>query len=312
MAAAMLQVMLVVCLSAFVLLQHGTPAVAALQASASQCSGPVQSSTSSVDYSTIVSPLKSSSLLYKDVPGFTRSTYSSHHALIAPESRVFVPQPGWTNVMTAHLVSSGMGAHFSMYLAILAKNSSIPAPEPGVERFVFILHGSVDIEGGAKAAWNGTAADFVYQPAGDAHRLTSAEGGGAVIYERKYSFKMDTKPEFQFGSTETQPLVDVAPEVFKLRKLLPTLEQYDFNIHIMDFNPGEYLFTKEVHWNQHGLLMLSGQGVYRLNDDWYPVQSGDAIWMAPFVPQWFGALGTDPSDVARYILYKDLSRSTLP
>ncbi|KAK6116299.1 hypothetical protein DH2020_049926 [Rehmannia glutinosa] len=45
--------------------------------------------------------------------------------------------------------------------------------------------------------------------------------------------------------------------------------------------PGE-----EVHYNQHGLLLLEGQGIYRLGDSWYPVQAGDAIWMAPFVPQW--------------------------
>ena len=30
-----------------------------------------------------------------DVPGFTRSVYSTQYALLAPESRVFVPQPGW-------------------------------------------------------------------------------------------------------------------------------------------------------------------------------------------------------------------------
>jgi hypothetical protein len=33
-----------------------------------------------------------------------------------------------------------------------------------------------------------------------------------------------------------------------------------------------------------------------------PVQAGDAIWMGPYVPQWYGALGPKPS---RYILYKD-------
>ena len=32
------------------------------------------------------------------------------------------------------------------------------------------------------------------------------------------------------------------------------------------------------------------------------MQAGDAIWMAPFVPQWYGALGAGSS---RYILYKD-------
>ena len=40
----------------------------------------------------------------------------------------------------------------------------------------------------------------------------------------------------------------------------------------------------------------------------YPVKAGDAIWMAPFVVQWYGALGTTRS---RYIINKDTSRDAL-
>jgi len=94
-------------------------------------------------------------------------------------------------------------------------------------------------------------------------------------------------------------------EIFKLKKCLPEQEEYDFNIHIMDFEPGEFLNVKEVHYNQHGLLLLEGQGIYRLGERWYPVQAGDVIWMGPFVPQWYGALGKKRS---RYILYKDTYR----
>ncbi|GFZ15377.1 ureidoglycine aminohydrolase [Actinidia rufa] len=96
--------------------------------------------------------------------------------------------------------------------------------------------------------------------------------------------------------------------VFELRKLLPASMPYDFNIHVMDFQPGEFLNVKEVHHNQHGLLLLEGQGIYRLGDSWYPVQAGDAIWMAPFVPQWYVALGKTRS---RYLLYKDVNRNPL-
>jgi (S)-ureidoglycine aminohydrolase len=56
------------------------------------------------------------------------------------------------------------------------------------------------------------------------------------------------------------------------------------------------------------LCQLQGKGIYRLADDWYPVTAGDAIWMAPYVPQWFAALGDRP---ARYILYKDTSLDPL-
>lgn len=37
---------------------------------------------------------------------------------------------------------------------------------------------------------------------------------------------------------------------------------------------GEHLNVKEVHYNQHGLLLLTGKGIYRLGSDWYPVQVG--------------------------------------
>ncbi|KAG5228792.1 (S)-ureidoglycine aminohydrolase [Salix suchowensis] len=110
------------------------------------------------------------------------------------------------------------------------------------------------------------------------------------------------------GSTDQQPLLETPGEVFELRKLPPQSLLYDFNIHIMDFQPGEFLNVKEVHYNQHGLLLLEGQGIYRLGDSWYPVQSGDAIWMAPFAPQWYATLGKTRT---RYLLYKDVNRNPL-
>jgi (S)-ureidoglycine aminohydrolase len=96
--------------------------------------------------------------------------------------------------------------------------------------------------------------------------------------------------------------------MFALRKLLPETQDYLFNIHIMDFHPGEHLVVHEVHYNQHGLLMLQGQGIYRLADDWHPVQAGDAIYMAPYVPQFYGALGRTAT---RYVIYKDVTLDPL-
>ena len=49
-------------------------------------------------------------------------------------------------------------------------------------------------------------------------------------------------------------------------------------------------------------------GIYRLGDQWYPVTAGDFIWMGPFCPQWFGAIGKRP---AKYLIYKDWNRSPL-
>jgi glyoxylate utilization-related uncharacterized protein len=47
-------------------------------------------------------------------------------------------------------------------------------------------------------------------------------------------------------------------EVFGLKKLLPQTLEFDVNFHVMDFNPGEHLNVKEIHYNQHGGAGLCG------------------------------------------------------
>ncbi|CAI6002067.1 unnamed protein product, partial [Closterium sp. NIES-64] len=258
------------------------------------------------------------------LPGFTRSVVARDHALITPESRVFSPLPGWENTLSAHLVTPAIGAHFAMSLLRLSGNASSAPPVAGVERFVFVVSGQVSFtqygtpgetnEGGVanQCSTVGDAGStcarsvvlqedltddsYVYLPPNTPHSLASASGATLVLIERRYcpNSGLATASGVESGSeglavavgqTHKQPIRPVPGEVFALRKLLPTTIAYDFNIHIMDFEPGEFLNVKEVHYNQHGLLLLEGRGIYRLADSWYPVQAGDTIWMAPFVPQ---------------------------
>lgn len=170
-----------------------------------------------------------------------------------------------------------------------------------------MLDGSLTIEIPKQKPITIHANEFAYFPAGQKHTIFSEHGSGLIVYERIYDLKTG-KAEFQYGSIEEQPTVPVDGEVFILRKLLPQTSYYDFNIHVMDFLPGEYLNVKEVHYNQHGLLLLAGKGIYRLGDNWYPVQAGDAVWMAPYCVQWYAALG---KDVSRYIIYKDVTLDPL-
>lgn len=51
-------------------------------------------------------------------------------------------------------------------------------------------------------------------------------------------------PQFLHGIVDDQPVLPAPGEVFVLRKLLPQTHTYDFNVHIMDFQPGEHLFVK--------------------------------------------------------------------
>jgi (S)-ureidoglycine aminohydrolase len=104
-------------------------------------------------------------------------------------------------------------------------------------------------------------------------------------------------------SIDSQPLM--GDEALEVRTLLPDDPAFDMAVNTMTFQPGASLSMVEIHVMEHGLMMLEGGGIYRLGDHWYPVQAGDFIWMAPYCPQWFGALGKVPS---KYLIYKDWNR----
>ena len=61
----------------------------------------------------------------------------------------------------------------------------------------------------------------------------------------------------------------------------------------------------ETHVMEHGLYVLQGKAVYRLNEDWVEVQEGDFMWLRAFCPQACYAGGPGPF---RYLLYKDVNR----
>ncbi|XP_027182576.1 (S)-ureidoglycine aminohydrolase [Coffea eugenioides] len=258
-------------------------------------------------YWKVTNPTLSPSHL-QDLPGFTRSVYKRDHALITPESQVFSPLPAWTNTLGAYLITPAMGSHFVMYLAKMQENSKSGLPLSDAERFIFVLHGTAVLIDASGYTHNLNVDSYAYLPPNSTHHLNCEATATLVVFERRYSYLENYSTGLIVGTTDKQPLLETPGEVFELRKLLPTSLPYDFNIHIMDFQPGEFLNVKEVHYNQHGLLLLEGQGIYRLGDSWYPVQAGDAIWMAPFVPQWYAALGKSRT---RYLLYKDVNRNPM-
>ncbi|GAB2301224.1 hypothetical protein Dimus_035258 [Dionaea muscipula] len=243
-----------------------------------------------------------------DLPGFTRSVYKRNHALIAPESHVFSPLLEWKNTLVAYLITPAMGSHFVMYLAKMQENSKSGLPPEGVERLIFVAEGTVTLTNGSGQSHELMVDSYAYLPPNFFHDIRSGASATLVVFERRYAYLGNHVTEQIVDTTSNQPLLETPGEIFELRKLLPTSSAYDFNIHIMDFQPGEFLNVKEIHYNQHGLLLLEGQGIYRLGDSWYPVQAGDVIWMAPFVPQWYAALGKTRT---RYLLYKDVNRNPL-
>ncbi len=80
---------------------------------------------------------------------------------------------------------------------------------------------------------------------------------------------------------------------------------HDMHVNIVNFEPGASIPFAETHVMEHGLYMLHGKGVYRLNGDWVEVEAGDFLWLRSFCPQACYAGGPGPF---RYLLYKNVNR----
>ena len=81
--------------------------------------------------------------------------------------------------------------------------------------------------------------------------------------------------------------------------------RHDMAITVVTFEPGAVIPFLETHVMEHGLYVLEGKAVYRLNRDWVEVEAGDFMWLRAFCPQACYAGGPGRF---RYLLYKDVNR----
>lgn len=235
--------------------------------------------------------------------GGTRTQLTSTHALISPDGHVRTQLPGWRGTACVVLISAQLGARFTQYFAHMGTGGEGAATE--YERFVFVVSGVVRLEGcGSRVL---SEYDYAYLPAGSPATLHADAPATLCVFERRYLPLPDVPvPESVFGNEREGPgEAFLGDEGVTVRKLLPEHPSFDLMLSTMTFQPGRSLPFAETHVMEHGLLMLSGGGVYRLSEHWYPVTAGDVIYMAPYCPQWFGALGATE---AKYLLYKDSFR----
>ena len=232
--------------------------------------------------------------------GQTRTRLTASHALIAPDGHVRTQLPGWTGAAVVVLISAQLGARFTQYLAYLEAGGEAAPTE--YERFVFVVSGEVRIESRTLSDY-----DYAYLPAGASMTLYADAPATLCVFERRYlPLPNVPTPDPVYGNER-----DASAEAFMgdegvhVRKLLPEQPSFDLMLSTMTFQPGRSLPFAETHVMEHGLLMLSGGGIYKLSESWYPVIQGDVIYMAPYCPQWFGALGETE---AKYLLYKDSFR----
>jgi (S)-ureidoglycine aminohydrolase len=232
--------------------------------------------------------------------GQTRSALAHDHLLQTPETFVRAPLPGMLKATAIVHISRAGRAAFMQYTAELEASGELaPAVD---QRFVYVLEGELRVE--ERKLGPG---DFIYLPAGHPAVVSAATPARAAVIEKPYQTREGMKPPGLIDGRESlAPLTLLGGDpALEVRGLVPDDPAFDFRVNTMTYQPGATLTGIEIHVMEHGLLMLEGGGIYRLSDRWYPVQAGDFIWMAPYCPQWFGALGKVP---AKYLIYKDWDR----
>lgn len=235
--------------------------------------------------------------------GTTRTTVRSLYALITPDSHVPSKEPAWPKTTAFVLVSAGMGARLTVTLYIVAADGRGAGPTHGDEHFYYVVEGACEVNG-----QNLGAGGFAYIPAGGTFDITSKSGARVLLFAKKYeALPGVAAPEPIFGDekqVKSEPFL--GDPAAQLQALLPDRPEFDMAVNIFTYDPGGTLPFVECHIMEHGMFILEGAGVYKLGEDWHPVTKGDALWLAPYCPQWFVAMGKTR---ARYIYYKDVNRA---
>jgi (S)-ureidoglycine aminohydrolase len=238
--------------------------------------------------------------------GETRSSQKQNHMLLTADTFVRTVLPGMKACAAIVHAGPGLGARFAQYSAEFDSGGALGTTP--AQRFLYVLEGELTLEVAGRQNQLG-ARGYAYLPAGAAHRVLAAKVSRAMVIEKVYQATSEAAPGAIISSEDgvrSESLND--DPGLQVKRLLPDTMSFDFAVNTMVYQPGASLSMVEMHVMEHGMLMLEGGGIYRLGDSWYPVTAGDFIWMGPWCPQWFGAIGKVP---AKYLIYKDSNRHPL-
>lgn len=207
---------------------------------------------------------------------------------------------------------SGFAETFSQYIMEVQPGGGSDRPETdaGAEGVLFVVEGgfTLEVEGVTHALGEG---DYAYLPAGCDWRLRN---DGDIVTRFHWIRKAYEAIE---GLDRPEPLIlnesDITPSEMPgthgawttTRFVDPQDLRHDMHVTIVTFQPGGIIPFLETHVMEHGLYVLEGKAVYRLNQDWVEVEAGDFMWLRAFCPQACYAGGPGPF---RYLLYKDVNR----
>lgn len=226
--------------------------------------------------------------------------------------------PGWTGTRLWVLARplSGFAETFSQYIVEVSAGggSDTPETDPAAEGVVFVVEGelTLTVEGGPAAGEHTLApGGYAYLPAGRPWTVHNrAQDAVRFHWVRKaYEPAPGVEAPDAFVTDERAitpvPMPGTDGRWATTRFTDPSDMRHDMHVNIVTFEPGGTIPFAETHVMEHGLYVLEGKAVYRLNRDWVEVEAGDFMWLRAFCPQACYAGGPGRF---RYLLYKDVNR----
>jgi (S)-ureidoglycine aminohydrolase len=206
---------------------------------------------------------------------------------------------------------SGFSETFSHYLVEVAPGggSTTPEPDPQAEAVLFIVAGT------PRLTMDGTSHDlapggYAFIPPGADWSLTNPGTDPASFHwvRKRYEAVAGIASPSAFVTSDQAITPDPMPDTdawATTRFVERDDATHDMHVNIVTFQPGGVIPFEETHVMEHGLFVLQGKAVYKLNTDWVEVEAGDFMWLRAFCPQACYASGPGPF---RYLLYKDVNR----
>ena len=206
---------------------------------------------------------------------------------------------------------TGFAETFSQYIVEVfpGGGSDSPEPEAGVEGVLFVVEGqaAVTIDGKAHLLKTG---GYAFLPPGCRWTLRNKAKSPVRFHwvRKRYEAVAGIDAPVAFVANEQdEPIIwmpDTANRWGTTRFVDPADLRHDMHVNIVTLEPGAVIPFEETHVMEHGLYVLEGKAVYRLNRDWVEVEAGDFMWLRAFCPQ---ACYAGPERF-RYLLYKDVNR----
>lgn len=207
---------------------------------------------------------------------------------------------------------SGFAETFSQYIVEVEPGGGSRKPETDsrAQAVIFVVGGQLEItiDGQAHAMEPG---GYAYIPAGKEWVAANRSDAPCQFHwiRKAYEFVEGIEAPEAFVTRDQDvdpvPMPDTDGKWATTRFVNPSDMRHDMHVNIVTFEPGGVIPFPETHVMEHGIFVLEGKAVYKLNQDWIEVEAGDFMWLRAFCPQACYAAGTGRF---RYLLYKDVNR----